>query len=90
MPAWNITSGGTSRIREDSNRKFEPFRLVHCHHPNAFGALLDDWCFCRLPGFRIGIHAFHESPENMTSDFFRQQRNALNTKFLAGPLRCPK
>jgi hypothetical protein len=43
--------------------KVQTLCAVHRHHPNPFSSLLDNRRVLHLPGFRIGIHAFHEGPE---------------------------
>ena len=74
MPARNITGRGAGWVGKDHDRKFEPLRPMYGHHPNAFGALLDDRRVFGLPGFCVGIHALHEGAERGRAALFEPPR----------------
>ncbi len=55
-----ITGRGEGWIDEDHDRKLEPLRSMHGHHPNALGALFDDGRLLGLTCFCVSFYPFYE------------------------------
>ncbi len=75
MPARNITGRRAGRIGEDHDRKLEPLRSMHRHHPNTLRALLDDGRILGLTGFCVRFHALHEGAERGRATLFETSRH---------------